>query len=240
MDTKLDPLRNSELHRALAFARARETYPGIGGKLLLELCDAAWERAAGDTRDGGSLERFERALDVVARSYRVGRRPAQRQRGRRGRDPAGGPQALCRRPEASPGAGRAGSRRPCAPHADRQAAQRSPGSPRRPSGCRWRPACSGSPRPRRRARSSRRRSHRCPSPSAVTPPLQAPPPVANRATAPLGAAAAHPTRAPAPAPSFVGEVAAGHAATPEEVPADAPAPKPSPRAPFRLPPPRPS
>ena len=72
MDTKLDPLRNSELHRALAFARARETYPGIGGELLLELCDAAWERAAGDTRDGGSLERFERALDVVARSYRVG------------------------------------------------------------------------------------------------------------------------------------------------------------------------
>ena len=72
MDTTLDPLRNSELHRALAFARARETYPGIGGELLLELCDAAWERAAGDTRDGGSLDRFERALDVVARSYRVG------------------------------------------------------------------------------------------------------------------------------------------------------------------------
>ena len=72
MDTTLDPLRNSELHRALAFARARETYPGIGGELLLELCDAAWERAAGDTRDGGALERFERALDVVARSYRVG------------------------------------------------------------------------------------------------------------------------------------------------------------------------
>ena len=72
MDTTLDPLRNSELHRALAFARARETYPGIGGELLLELCDAAWERAAGDVRDGGALERFERALDVVARSYRVG------------------------------------------------------------------------------------------------------------------------------------------------------------------------
>jgi hypothetical protein len=72
MDTTLDPLRNSELHRALAFARARETYPGIPGDLLLELCDAAWQRAAGDTRDGEALERFERALDVVARSYRVG------------------------------------------------------------------------------------------------------------------------------------------------------------------------
>ena len=72
MGTTLDPLRNSELHRALAYARARETYPGIGGDLLLELCDAAWERAAGDTRDGGSLERFERALDLVARGYRVG------------------------------------------------------------------------------------------------------------------------------------------------------------------------
>ena len=72
MDTTLDPLRNSELHRALAFARARETYPGLPGELLLELCDAAWSRAAGDTRDGGALERFERALDVVARSYRVG------------------------------------------------------------------------------------------------------------------------------------------------------------------------
>lgn len=72
MDTTLDPLRNSELHRALAFARARETHPGLPGDLLLELCDAAWQRAAGDTRDGGALERFERALDVVARSYRVG------------------------------------------------------------------------------------------------------------------------------------------------------------------------
>ncbi|HYI36568.1 MAG TPA: hypothetical protein VEX39_08195 [Thermoleophilaceae bacterium] len=72
MDTTLDPLRNSELHRALAFARARETYPGLPGELLLELCDAAWSRSAGDTRDGGALERFERALDVVARSYRVG------------------------------------------------------------------------------------------------------------------------------------------------------------------------
>ena len=71
MDT-LDPLRNSEVQRALAFARARETYPGLSSELLLELCDAAWQRAAGDTRDGGALERFERALDVVARSYRVG------------------------------------------------------------------------------------------------------------------------------------------------------------------------
>ena len=70
--TTLDPLRNSELQRALAFARARETYPGLSSELLLELCDAAWQRAAGDTRDGGALERFERALDVVARSYRVG------------------------------------------------------------------------------------------------------------------------------------------------------------------------
>lgn len=72
MDTQLDPLRNSELHRALAFARARETYPGLGAELLLELCNAAWERSAGDTRDGAALARFERALDVVARSYRVG------------------------------------------------------------------------------------------------------------------------------------------------------------------------
>ena len=68
----LDPLRNAELQRALALARAREAYPGLSGELLLELCDAAWQRAAGDTRDGGALERFERALDVVARSYRVG------------------------------------------------------------------------------------------------------------------------------------------------------------------------
>ena len=68
----LDPLRNSELQRALALARARETYPGLPGELLLELCDAAWQRAAGDTRDGGALKRFERALDVIARSYRVG------------------------------------------------------------------------------------------------------------------------------------------------------------------------
>ena len=71
MDT-FDPLRNSELQRALAFARARETYPALSGERLLELCDAAWQRAAGDTRDGGALERFERALDVVARTHRVG------------------------------------------------------------------------------------------------------------------------------------------------------------------------
>ena len=72
MDTKLDPLRNSELRRALALGRAREAYPGLSGELVLELCDAAWQRAAGDTGDGAALERFERALDVVARSYRVG------------------------------------------------------------------------------------------------------------------------------------------------------------------------
>ncbi len=72
MDTPLDPLRNSELQRALAFARARETYPGLSGELLLELCDAAWQRAAGDVSDGVALGRFERALDVIARSHRVG------------------------------------------------------------------------------------------------------------------------------------------------------------------------
>ena len=72
----LDPLRNSELQRALALARAREAYPGLSGELLLELCDAAWQRAAGDTRDGRALQRFERALDVVARSHRVGGRPS--------------------------------------------------------------------------------------------------------------------------------------------------------------------
>ncbi len=72
MDHTLDPLASSELQRALAFARARESYPGIPSELLLELCDAAWERAAGEAGDGRAVDRFERAMQLVARGYRVG------------------------------------------------------------------------------------------------------------------------------------------------------------------------
>lgn len=69
---RLDPLGSPELHRALAFARAREAYPGIPGDLLLELCEAAWDRAAGEAGDGRALDRFEKAMQLVSRGYRAG------------------------------------------------------------------------------------------------------------------------------------------------------------------------
>ncbi len=72
MGIHIDPLVNPELQRALAYARARESYPAIPGELLLELCDAAWERAAGEADDGRAVDRFEHAMDLVARGYRAG------------------------------------------------------------------------------------------------------------------------------------------------------------------------
>lgn len=72
MDIHIDPLANPELRRVLAFARVRESYPTIPSNLLLELCDAAWERAAGEATDGLAVDRFERAMDLVARGYRSG------------------------------------------------------------------------------------------------------------------------------------------------------------------------
>ncbi len=72
MGIHIDPLANPELQRALAYARARETYPAITGGLLLALCNAAWERAAGETGDGLAVDRFEHAMDLVARGYRAG------------------------------------------------------------------------------------------------------------------------------------------------------------------------
>lgn len=72
MGIHINPLANPELQRALAFARARESYPAIPSELLLDLCNAAWERAAGDGEDGLALGRFERAMDLVARGYRAG------------------------------------------------------------------------------------------------------------------------------------------------------------------------
>jgi len=72
MGIHIDPLASPELQRALAFARARESYPAIPSELLLDLCNAAWERAAGEGEDGLALGRFERAMDLVARGYRAG------------------------------------------------------------------------------------------------------------------------------------------------------------------------
>jgi hypothetical protein len=68
----IDPLADPELRRVLAVARAREAYPGLSGEVLLELADAAWERAGGADGDAAALERFERALHAVARGYRAG------------------------------------------------------------------------------------------------------------------------------------------------------------------------
>lgn len=72
MDNHIDPLASPELQCALAFARARESYPAIPSELLLELCNAAWERAAGEVGDGLAVHRFEHALDLVARGHRAG------------------------------------------------------------------------------------------------------------------------------------------------------------------------
>ncbi len=72
MGIHINPLASPELQRALAFARARESYPAIPSELLLDLCNAAWERAAGEGEDGLALGRFEHAMDLVARGYRAG------------------------------------------------------------------------------------------------------------------------------------------------------------------------
>jgi hypothetical protein len=72
MAAGIDPLADPELRRVLAVARAREAYPGLAAPVLLELADAAWQKAGGADGDPEALERFERALAAVARGYRAG------------------------------------------------------------------------------------------------------------------------------------------------------------------------
>src|SRR4051794_14165536 len=70
MEHRLDPLGDLEVRRVLAFARAREQYPSVPRGLLLDYCQAAWQAAGagGDLHD--VLDRFERALMLVAWTHR--------------------------------------------------------------------------------------------------------------------------------------------------------------------------
>ena len=71
MGIALDPLADPDVKRVLAFARARETYPGIPRGLLLDYCQAAWEAATAEGAGGDVLERFERALSLVSWRHRT-------------------------------------------------------------------------------------------------------------------------------------------------------------------------
>jgi hypothetical protein len=67
----VDPLGELEVHRALALARARESYPAVPRETLLEYCEAAWEVALKADPRGRDLQgSFDRALLIIAWTQR--------------------------------------------------------------------------------------------------------------------------------------------------------------------------
>ncbi len=70
MEHRLDPLGDLDVKRVLAFARAREQYPSVPRGLLLDYCQAAWQAAVAGGATSDVIERFERALMLIAWTHR--------------------------------------------------------------------------------------------------------------------------------------------------------------------------
>jgi hypothetical protein len=70
MEHRLDPLGDLDVKRVLAFARAREQYPAVPSGLLLDYCQAAWQAAVAGGSGQDVIERFERALVLIAWTHR--------------------------------------------------------------------------------------------------------------------------------------------------------------------------
>ena len=67
----VDPLADLEVQRALALARARESYPAVPRENLLGYCEAAWEVALKADPRGRDLQgSFDRALLIIAWTQR--------------------------------------------------------------------------------------------------------------------------------------------------------------------------
>ena len=68
---RLDPLGDVDVQRALALARARESYPLLPRDTLVLYCDAAWEAARrADPKGRDLVGAFDRALLTIAWTYR--------------------------------------------------------------------------------------------------------------------------------------------------------------------------
>ncbi len=68
---QVDPLADLEVQRALALARARESYPAVPRATLLGYCEAAWEVALKADPRGHDLQgSFDRALLIIAWTQR--------------------------------------------------------------------------------------------------------------------------------------------------------------------------
>ena len=68
---RLDPLGDIDVQRALALARARESYPLLPRETLVQYCEAAWEAARrADPRGRDLLGAFDRALLTIAWTHR--------------------------------------------------------------------------------------------------------------------------------------------------------------------------
>lgn len=71
IDLDLDPLGELEVQRALALARARESYPAVPRETLLGYCEAAWDVALkADPRRRDLQRSFDRALLIIAWTQR--------------------------------------------------------------------------------------------------------------------------------------------------------------------------
>ena len=67
----VDPLGDLEVQRALALARARESYPAVPRETLLGYCEAAWDVALKADPRGRDLQRsFDQALLIIAWTQR--------------------------------------------------------------------------------------------------------------------------------------------------------------------------
>jgi hypothetical protein len=67
----VDPLGDLEVQRALALARARESYPAVPRETLLGYCEAAWDVALQADPRGRDLQgSFDRALLIIAWTQR--------------------------------------------------------------------------------------------------------------------------------------------------------------------------
>jgi hypothetical protein len=68
---QVDPLAELEVQRALALARARESYPAVPRETLLGYCEAAWDVALKADPRGRDLQgSFDRALLIIAWTQR--------------------------------------------------------------------------------------------------------------------------------------------------------------------------
>ncbi|HZC13866.1 MAG TPA: hypothetical protein VE270_07590, partial [Thermoleophilaceae bacterium] len=67
----VNPLGELEVQRALALARARESYPAVPRETLLGYCEAAWDVALKADPRGRDLQgSFDRALLIIAWTQR--------------------------------------------------------------------------------------------------------------------------------------------------------------------------